>query len=188
MLQALFALTVVALFAAHLPPRLRLFLLLPIGVGAAAGAILAKLLPASTSGTPSYALPTSALLVALCLLLFSGESFRVWRAARSQSVAAHLLGMPDGGPILQKLESGTPAATPAEAQVLEPYRRLYAPPLAVYLQQRLLTVFRSPPAAPWPAVIWAGELTAGWLAGLAILFVQCRRGPRITVGQSDQEV
>ena len=47
------------------------------------------------------------------------------------------------------------------------YRTAMKPSLNAYLRDRL-TGFDLAFSAPWPAVVWAVELAAAWLAGVAV--------------------
>lgn len=135
-LLAVLAATAVALFAAHLPARMRLFVLLPMGVGAAVGAVVAG---AGRSHGPSRHRVTlaAAVLVPLALAGFAAESYRVQRGEHAAYIAAHILAQPGGREILDRVRSGEPPANLFEAQYLSAYRGLMELTPTEYVTERM---------------------------------------------------
>lgn len=170
------ALSGLAFVAAHAPPRLKLLALFPAAIGVAAGVGVA--LTGERNGlSRRQIISTAALLVPLMLAGYSAESYRAWRQAQADEIAANLLAQPGGKGILDDIRSGRPGRSEAESEFFAAYRRRMNPPPTIYLTERL----KGSPVEtgmPWAALIASGELLLACAAGIAAaIFATRPNGP-----------
>jgi hypothetical protein len=163
--SSILLLAALALAAAHAPPRLKLLGLFPAAVGVAAGAGIALLGERHGIGRRRI-IVTTVLLAPLALAGYAAESYRAWRQARADEIAANLLAQPGGKAILDDIRSGRPGRNETESEFFVAYRRRMNPLPAAYLTERL----KGSPVEtgmPWAAVIAAAELLLACAAGIA---------------------
>lgn len=169
---ALAGLVVLAAFA---PPRLKLLGLFPAAIGAAAGYLIACLLPAGWSRP--RVIVVAALFVPLTLAGYGAGSFLVWRHGRAKEVAANLIAQPGGRGILDRIQSAKPPADEVEAAFLAAYRDRMNPPPGVYLADRLKGLpVRVPKASA--VLIASAEFALGWAAGIVAAVLAVERSGR----------
>lgn len=163
------AVVALGVFAAHLPPRVKLLLIFPIVVGSAAGTAVACIARANGPRSRAATVAVAAALVPVALLVNLGESYRQWRADRRAEIVAHLLAQPGGRDLLDRALSDRPAANAAEADLLRPYRALLNPTLADQLVARIGDAAgKLRPNATAAIGFAAFESALAWVAGVAV--------------------
>ena len=167
------ALAVLALVAAHAPPRAKLLGLFPAAVGAAAGGLVATLATQNGVTARRTVLALAAGFVPLTLAGYAAESYRTWRSVRAAEVAENLLAQPGGRVVLDRLRSGGRPESPTEAEFLDAYRFRMNPPVALYLTDRLKGLRVAIPM-PWAAVVASWEFLIGCVAGIVTAVIGTR--------------